>query len=66
MEEHKDMNKKRAGLAIGGILFIVIGVIVFIWAMKNADITMKIGGCCVMVGGLVFLMESVKKNKDNN
>lgn len=60
------MNKKRVGLVIGGILFIVIGVIVFVWAMKNADITMKIGGCCIAVGGLAFLMESVKKNKDNN
>ena len=52
---------KRIGLIIAGILLIVAGLIVF--TLESSDITMKIAGGSIVVGGLAFLVESAKKNK---
>ncbi len=51
----------RVGLIITGIILIVIGAIIFV--LESSDITMKIASGSIAVGGLAFLVESMKKNK---
>ncbi|MCI8799950.1 hypothetical protein NSB25_01355 [Acetatifactor muris] len=59
------MDKKRIICLTAGILFIAAGAVLLYMGMDNGDITIKIGGGAIIVGGLAFLMESTKKKNSN-
>ena len=56
-------KKKRIFCLIAGVLCIVGAAAAYYIAMQTGimDITIKIGAGCLVVGGLVFLMTSAKK-----
>lgn len=55
------MDKKRIGGVIVGILLMVLAVILFFVEISGEEIVMKIAAAAIMVAGLAFLVDSIKK-----
>ena len=55
------MDKKRISCVIAGLLFIVMGVIIFSIKIYGDEIVLKISGGSIVVAGVAFLVESTKK-----